>query len=186
MKTFLAAALAAIHLAAPAGADEVEDALEAALDAYRAGDMAVAQEEIDYAGALLSQMKAEGLAGFLPEAMEGWTREDGETQALGAAMFGGGMTAEARYVRDDRSVTIALMADNPMVAAMAGMFENAAALGSIGKVKRINRQKVVITPDGELQALVGRRIMVSIDGDAPIEDKEAYFAAIDAAALKEF
>ncbi len=186
MKSLLAAALAALTFAAPAGADEIEDALQAALDAYRAGDMGAAREEIDYAGTLLSQMKAEGLAAFLPDAREGWTREDGETQALAGAMFGGGMTAEARYVKDEMTVTVTLMADNPMVTAMAGMFENAAALGSMGKVTRINRQKAVVTQDGELQALVARRIMVSIKGDAPIEDKEAYFAAMDIDRLKDF
>ena len=133
----------------------------------------------------MSQLKAEGLAGFLPAPMEGWTREDAEAQAMGAAAFGGGLTAEAAYAKDGRTVVIRMMADNPMVAAMAGMFGNVAALGSMGKVRRINRQTVVVTPQGELQALVDRRIMISIEGDAPIEDKEAYFAAIDLAGLKD-
>ncbi len=66
------------------------------------------------------------------------------------------------------------------------MFGNAALMGSMGKVKRIGRQKVVITNDGELQAMVDNRIFIQVTGRAPVEDKEAYFGAIDLAGLKDF
>lgn len=180
------AGLVAAGLPAPAHADEIEDSIAAALSAYQAGDIALAKEELDFAGQLLSQMKAEGLAGFLPAAMSGWTREDGETQAIGAAMMGGGQSASATYTRGSDTVDIQLLADNPMIAAMAGMFANPAALGAMGSVKRIGREKVVVTSDGELQALVNNRILVQVTGSASLEDKEAYFAAIDMAGLKDF
>ena len=58
-------------------------------------------------------------------------------------------------------------------------------MGSMGKVKRINRQKVVITNDNEIQTLIDGRIMIQISGNADLEAKEAYFKAIDLKALKE-
>lgn len=190
MKTIFRAPLAALAIAAlslPAQADEIEDSLQMALEAYQAGDINAAKEEIDYAAQLIAQMKAAGLSGFLPEALPGWTRAEAD-QGGGAAMmgFGGGMMASATYSRGGDMIEIQLMADNQMVTSMAMMFGNAAMMGSLGQVKRIKRQKVVITNQGELQAMIDGRILVQISGQSPVEDKEAYFATLDLNGLKDF
>ena len=78
------------------------------------------------------------------------------------------------------------MADNQMVTSMAMMFGNTAMMGSMGQVKRIKRQKVVVTKRGELQAMIDNRIFVQISGSAPVEDKEAYFEALDMRGLQDF
>ena len=179
------AALIGVIGVAPAQADDVEDALEMALEAYRAGDLAVAKEEIDFAAQLIAQKKAAALADYLPEPLPGWERMD-DGGGGQAGMFGGGMSASATYTRDRDRVEVQFMANNQMVTAMAGMFGNAAMMGSMGEVKRINRQKVVITQAGELQTLVDNRIFITISGNAPVEDKEAYFEAIDLRALEDF
>ena len=181
-----AAALAIVGFCASAHADEVEESLEMALEAYLAGDINAAKEEIDFAAQLLAQMKAAGLSGFLPDALPEWTRTEDQGGSQGAAMFGGGMSAKATYTHGNDRVEIQLMADNQMVTAMAGMFANPQMMGSLGEVKRINRQKVVITQAGELQALIDNRILVQITGRAPMPDKEAYFAALDLRGLKDF
>lgn len=189
MKTILRAAMAAIligGLSLPAQADEIEEALQMALEAYQAGDINAAMEEIDYAAQLIAQLKAVGLSGFLPDPLPDWARVKGEDKTQTAAVLGGGMTANATYTRGNDGIEIQLMANNQMVIAMAAMFGNAAMMGSMGQIKRIKRQKVVITPQGELQAMINNRILVQITGRAPIEDKEAYFAAIDLRGLKEF
>jgi hypothetical protein len=170
-------------LAVPAAADEVEEAVAAALDAYRAGDMALAKEELDYASSLVGQMKAEGFSGFLPDPMPGWTRTIDDGQADGAALFGG-VTASAAYVdAAGAEVAIQMMADNPMVASMGAMFSNPAMMGAMGKLIRAGRQKAVLTADGEIQALVANRVLVTIGGDAPEAAKIAYFKLIDFKAL---
>ena len=128
--------------------------------------------------------KAEGLKGFLPEPMDGWTREDNETQNVAA--FGGGQVASARYSHGTDDVEIQLMADNQMVTAMAAMFGNAAMMGAMGTVKRINRQKLVVTNEGEVQSLINNRIMVQISGSADADTKLAYFEAMDMDGLKDF
>ncbi|MEM9061210.1 MAG: hypothetical protein AAGD13_12185 [Pseudomonadota bacterium] len=171
-------------LALQAQADEVEETMEAALEAYRAGDIKAAKEEIDFVSQLLGQLKAEGLKGFLPAAMDGWTREDNETQNVGA--FGGGQIASATYSNGSDRLEIQLMADNQMVTAMGAMFGNATLMGAMGTVKRINRQKLVVTNDGEVQTLINNRIMVQITGSADVDSKLAYFEALDMDGLKNF
>jgi hypothetical protein len=128
MKSVLGAAALSLAIALPATADEFTDALEAALEAYRAGDVQRAKEEVEFAVQLLGQMKAEGLTRFLPPPLPGWTRELQDTQAAPAALLGGGIFAGADYRRDGVTVTIQLMADSPMVAAMGAMLGNFAAM----------------------------------------------------------
>ena len=171
-------------LVLPAQADEVEETMAAALEAYRAGDIKAAKEEIDFVSQLLGQLKAEGLKGFLPEPLEGWTREDNETQNVAA--FGGGQMASATYSNGSDQLEIQLMADNQMVTAMAAMFGNAAMMGAMGTVKRINRQKLVLTNDGEIQSLINNRILVQINGSADADTKLAFFEALDMDGLKDF
>ena len=131
-------------------------------------------------------MKATGLSEFLPDALPGWTRDEDNQGSQASMAFGGGMNTSATYTRETDRITIQLMADNQMVSAMAGMFNNSAMLGTMGQVKRIKRQKVVITQRGELQAMINNRIFVQIEGKSPIEEKEAFFAAIDIRGLKDF
>jgi hypothetical protein len=185
MRAAITAALMLV-LAVPALADEVEDSIDAALKAYRAGDVKTAKEELDFAAQLISQMRAESLRALLPAPMPGWQREDveGDTQAMPA--FGGGQMAGARYTKGEDSVEIQIMADNQMVTAMGAMFSNMALLGSMGMVKRVGDEKVVVTPDGQLQSLVDGRIMVQIGGTADDEAKLGYFEAIDLERLKGF
>lgn len=187
MKRMLACLLVPALLAGPVMADDFEESIEAALEAYRDGDIKAAKEEIDFAAQLLSQMKAAGLQSLLPEPMDGWTREDGDgSEAAAISAFGGGQMASATYRRGDETVDIQLMANNQMVSALGAMFSNPALMGAAGKVKRIARQKVVVTPEGEFQAMVDGRIMIQLTGSADAETKEEYFKAIDFKGLKEF
>ena len=178
-----AALLVAALTAGTAKADEFTDTIEAAMEAYQAGDIKTAKEEIDFAAQLLGQLKAEGLTGFLPPALDGWEREIGDTQSMAA--FGGGQMASATYTRDGQTVEIQLMAGNQMVTAMGAMFSNPALMGAAGKVKRINRQKVVITKQGEIQTLINQ-VLVQISGSADVDAKEEYFGEMDVEGLKTF
>jgi len=189
MKTVIRATVAALVIGSfgmPAQADEIEDSLQMALEAYQAGDINATKEEIDYVAQLIAQLKAADLSGLLPAALPDWTRAEAEQGGQAIMGFGGGMAASATYTRENDTIEIQLMADNQMVTSMAMMFGNAAMMGSMGQVKRIKRQKVVITNQGELQAMIDNRIFVQISGRSPIEDKEAYFAALDISGLKDF
>lgn len=169
-------------------ADDVEDALALALDAYRAGDIKTAQEEVAFASQVLSQMKAAGLHDFLPVAPEGWTRELSQGTGAATAGLGGGSMAEANYrhAADGLDASVQIMVGGQFVGAMAGMFGNSALLGTLGEVRRINRQQVVITNEGDIQSLVDNRIMINVGGSAPMEVKEDLFRAINLDALTHF
>jgi hypothetical protein len=184
-RTMLAGALA-LGAVGPAAADAVEDAMAAALKAYRAGDMATAKEELDLAAALMDQAEAEGLAAFLPEAMDGWTKTESEASATPALMFGGGFSASAIYESAGDTVEIELFANNPMVAAMAPMLASPQLMAAAGEVRRVRGQRYVVTPDGQAMALVDGRILVRVSGSASENSRIAYFEAIDFEALAGF
>ncbi len=186
MKQFVVALCLAAGLGSASAADEIEDAIAAGLEAYRAGDVAGAREELDYAATLLGQKKAAGLAAFLPPAFDGWTRSDGDASAAGAALFGGGLNASADYTRGADMVEIQIMADSPMVAGMGAMLGNPAMMATQGEVRRVGRQRYVVTADGGVMALVGGRALVQLSGSAAREDKIAYFEAIDFSGLEAF
>lgn len=169
-------------LSAPATADEIADALRSALEAYESGDVAGAHEEAGYATQLLAQEKASGLTEFLPEALPGWTRTIGESQAHTTVMFGGGMTADASYANPEGlQVEIQLLADSPM----AAMFANPAMMGMLGQVRRINRVNFSIDPEGDIQGMVGA-VLVQVSGSASEADKVAYLETMDFRGLAAF
>lgn len=185
MKRLVLAAVLTASLS-PASADEIEDAIAAGLEAYRAGDIAGAKDELDYAATLLGQQKAASLSAFLPPAFDGWTRSDGDASAAGAALFGGGLNASASYARGAETIEIQIMADSPMVATMGAMLGNPAMMATQGEVRRVGRQRYVVSPDGGIMALVGNRALVQMSGSAAREDMIAYFEAIDFAGLEAF
>lgn len=174
--------------AGAASADEFTDTLESALRAYNDGDVAGAQQDVDYAEKLLGAMKAESLARFLPAAQAGWTREDADVAESGGvmAMLGGGTTAAATYRKaDGTEMTITLVANSPMVSGLAGIIGGVASIGGGGKPMRIQRTEFA-NNDGELQGVVAGKVMISVSGGAPIEDKTAYLETMDFKALADF
>lgn len=183
--TRLLAPLALIALPlAPVVADEVTDTLQSAIDAYEAGDVTYALEELTYAQQLMQAMKAEGLVAFLPSAPPGWTRKIETEMNQGLAMMGGGTGAEATYSGEGHTVTVSLMVDNPMVSAMAVVIGNPMVMGTQGALIRIGRQKF-LHQDGDLIGLVDGRILVQASG-APKDDMLPLLEEIDYRGLAEF
>jgi hypothetical protein len=182
------AATAATLLAAasPVAADEFTDVVESALEAYAEGDITVAREELDYAMQLLTAMKADSLSTFLPEPLDGWTREqaDVEGAAPAMAMFGGGTAAAATYRRGAEEMTITLLANSPMVSGIGAMVSGMASLGGSQTV-RIQRTQFSV--DGEeMQGVAGGKVLVSVAGNASVEDKTAHLETMDFRALSDF
>lgn len=180
----------ALLLASAAGwasADDFTDTIESAKQAYADGDISGAKEELAYATQLLGQMRAGQLEKFLPDALDGWERKEAKGQSnAGAAMFGGGTTANAEYRRGKDRVKISIVTDSPMLASMGMLFSNPALSGSQGTMKRINRQKVLVKKNGNISAMIDKRIMLEIKGRAPAKEFEAYFKAIDIKGLKSY
>ena len=81
-------------------------------------------------------------------------------------------------------MTITLVANSPMVSGIAAMIGGMAAMGG-GKPMRIQRTEFA-NNDGELQGVVNGKVMISVSGDATVEDKTAYLEAMDFKGLAEF
>ncbi len=186
MQKFLLAVAAGLLAAIPLRADPVTDALKTAIAAYEEGDVQYALDEITNAQRLIAEQKTAGLAEFLPAAPEGWSREVSAEANSAMALMGGGIMAEASYHNGDRSesFTIKLIADNPMVAQMGAMFGNAALVGQMGKVRRINRVRF-LEQDRTLQAMIGNRVLLQAEGGAP-DLMEPVLAGMDLSALEKF
>ena len=148
-----------------ARADEVSDALQAALDAYNAGDLAKTAQEMTMATQALGTQQSALLAALLPAAPEGYTREDTADFAKGFAMAGGGTGAEATYSSADgnTSFKLSFIADNPMVATMGAMLGNAQMMAMMGKVVTVGDQPL-LSQDGSISALVNARVLFQAQG----------------------
>ncbi len=160
-KIALASALSLATFAGASTADEVTDTLNSALAAYEDGDIQYALEELDFAKQLMNTMKGDALSGFLPDAPDGWSRTDSAEMGAGLAFMGGGVGAEAEYNNGNETITITITANNPMIAAMAGMMGNAAAMGI--PLVRVGREKFM-NQDGDLTAMIGNQVMVQASG----------------------
>lgn len=147
-------------------ADDVTDALNAALDAYEDGDVSFALEELNFALQILQSMQQNTFQQFLPEAPAGWVREIDKDMNAGLAMMGGGTGASAQYRAENGSgsYSVTLVSDNPMVMSMGAMIANAGVMGM--EVKRVGRQRVAIGENQAL-ALVNNRVLVNIEGNDP-------------------
>lgn len=183
MRLSFAAALVA-SFAAPVWADDVTETIQSALDAYNEGDIAYATEELNFALQLLKEMRADDLRSFLPEPLDGWTREIDADAAAAVGMMGG-TGAVATYVSDDDNFTITIVMDSPMVTGMAPLLSNPAVAASSGaRMVRVGREKFV-SLDGDLNGLIGNRILVQADGD-DTDAIVAHLETMDFRALSQF
>lgn len=181
MTRFIALVLTA-NLALPAIADEVTDTLNSAIEAYEAGDLQYALDELEFARQKLMEMKTDSLGAFLPAAPDGWSVEVNSEMNAALGMMGGGVGAEANYSGPSgQKVKLNLLADNPMVASMGAMIAGASAMGL--KVERIGRQRFALQ-DKQLMALVGNRVLVQAEGD--LDAARMLLSQIDFKALSGF
>jgi hypothetical protein len=184
-KAFLGAAfVAASFIVTPAFADEIEDQINDALKAYSSGDLAAAKLALDDASQMIATKNAGALGAVLPEALSGWTAEEVDSNAAGAAMFGGGIQAGRKYRKGETNVEINVMGDSPMLATVMPMLANSAMAAAMGKVTKIGKNRALQTNDGQIMLVVGNRFLVTIDGSGTMEDKTAYANAIDFAKLE--
>lgn len=155
----------AIGATLPAAADDVSDALHAALDAYDAGNLAKTGESITLAMQGLGTQQSAMLAALLPAAPTGWTATPTTDFARGFGIMGGGARAETRYDKADRSqsFTLSFIADNPMVASMGAMLGNAQMMAMMGKVVKVGDQPLLQT-DNNLSTLVNNRVLFQAQG----------------------
>lgn len=170
MRKVIFATCALIALAPPAFADDVTDALEAAMAAYASGDLNGTAAQVIAAGKAVQALQAGRLQALLPEAPSGWTREVDAEAANGMAMMGmAGTMISARYAdAGGNGFTLTLTADSPLVASMAGVLGNAQMMQMMGKVTKVGGQDM-LEQGSDLSALVGNRVLVQAQGMEPTD-----------------
>ncbi len=169
----------------PALADDVTDSIDEALDYYKNGEYTDAVDSLNYASQLIQQKKSENLTTFLPEPLEGWTSKEPESKSAGAAMFGGGISAERKYSKGKNRITIEIIADSPMLQSVMMMFSNPMyATSDGGKLEKIKRQKAIVkfkpeSMSGEIKIVVANRFLVTVKGNKTTKkDLKDYAKAI--------
>lgn len=178
--------IAFVAFSAIGHADDITDSINEALQYYKNGEYADAVGSLNYASRLIQQKKGKGLESFLPEPLSGWTAQEANSQTAGAAMFGGGVTAERKYSKGSGSITVQIITDSPLMQGVMMMFSNPMfAASDGGKLEKIERQKAIVKFDatnkqGEIKIVVANRFFVLIEGEAITEeDLKAYAKAID-------
>ena len=163
-------ALVCAGLPLVASADDIDDAIKAATEHYKAGELSKAIAQLDYASTLIRQEKGEQVKQAFPAAPSGWEAEDAEAEVAGAAMFGGGISASRSYYNDEQRIEMQLMMDSPMLQAFSMMLSNPSMIamsgGKITKVQGIQAVQKIEDCEMELQFVTASGAMVTLTGDS--------------------
>lgn len=182
-----AALLLAVASVSAAHADDVTEQIDQALKAYQSHDTRTAIAALDAAANLLRQSRAEGLKKLLPAAPYGWTADQAEATAVGAAMLGGGTTASRTYRNGSQRVEVQIIADSPVLQGMAALLGSPfAAIGGMQTVV-VGGLRMSYSPDGNSYiTMVADKIIVKVEGskETPDATLKSFISTIDFAAIE--
>jgi len=177
---------AGLCIAMQSQADDILDSIDEAVKSYKNGAYSEAVNNLNYAVQLIQQKKGDVLAKLFPPALDGWEALDASSQVAGAAMFGGGLSAERQYTKGSSSVTLRVVADSPMLQGMMMLLTNPMfATSDGGKLERVAKQKALVKYDpanrsGDINIPVANRFLVTIEGSGvDKEDLRSYAEGID-------
>lgn len=174
-------------------ADEVEEQIQEATQAYQEGRYADAIEELEFAVGQIQELRNQRYLTLLPEAPPGWEAQEGEAQTARMALMGGGTHLMREYVRDEEQITIEMMADSPMLAALNVVLNNPAMLAGTPNTQPYRYKtykgikKIQDGGDVEISLLVGSNTLIQLKG-VNLEDPETletFLDAMDFARIKE-
>ncbi|MDH3328008.1 MAG: hypothetical protein OEM01_02120 [Desulfobulbaceae bacterium] len=183
MKFFFLACSFIIILCPNLRADDVLNILDEAVKQYNSGDYSGAASNLDYASQLIRQKKSELMKELLPEPFPGWEAEEADAQALGTAVFGGGINVSRTYTKKTSKVTIDIISDAPVMQSLVMIINNPMLAGaSGGKLETIKGQRAIIqynetTRDGEVNIVIGNSILVTVKGQKVDRVEMVEFAA---------
>lgn len=156
--------------------DEVVEQIELGLELYQDEDYGGAITELEFAINDIRKLMSGRIAATFPEAPDGWTADEVASAGGGgaAAMLGGGGTMlERKYLQDDGSgqLEASMMIDNPMVQAMAAMFNNPALVAAQPNTERVRmgRESAIVKwepnrSQAEVTLLLDGRILMQVKG----------------------
>ena len=187
----------AIMVPGPGGAtvtgDDVLATIQQAVRQYEQGDYAGAASNLEYAAQLVRQKKSEKLKQVLPPPLAGWEAGPATAQAVGTAVFGGGVTVSRTYTRDSSLVTVEIVSDSPVLQSVMMMLNNPMFAGASGGVLQMihGHQAIVKYSEadhgGDISMVIGNQLMVTVRGErVGLQDLLAYAGAVDFTALDRY
>lgn len=166
-------------------ADKVETRIQGATEAYQEGDYADAIEELESAVAEIQEKLNQRYLMLLPEAPAGWEAREGEAQTDRMALMGGGTHLIREYVRDEEQITVEMMANSPMLAALNIVLNNPAMLAGTPNTEPYRYKtyrgikKIQDNGNVEVSLLVGNTTLIQLKG-SNLEDPETLEKFLDA------
>ncbi|HOZ00244.1 MAG TPA: hypothetical protein PLG20_00405 [Candidatus Syntrophosphaera sp.] len=168
--------LLTLNLFAENPRDEAVQSLDNAKQLLQKDQYVQAQDEINFALSKISEILAEQLLKFIPEAPAGFKLEDKDSQALGqaGAIIGGAntITATATYTKDDAELKLQIMIGGSLggSSGLMGLATMFGGMGNAGKTVRVkgyngNQQFDKDESSGTLTVNVGSKITVMVTGE---------------------
>jgi len=164
-------ALPAISWAAD---DPVLKSIDEAARLYKEGGYTAALSSLDAASQIIRQKKCSSLEKLLPRPMSGWSVQQAGTGTAGNTVFGGAITAEQRYAKEQSLITVRFSMDSPMMQSMMMMLNNPIFSASAGTAERINGQKAIVDfneTSGNINVVIGSNILITIEGKSITRDE---------------
>jgi hypothetical protein len=176
-------------LTTPARANDVTDQINQALGAYQKQNLSAAITALDTAASLIRQKKTEAWKVGFPAPLPGWSADKAQGTALAPALLGGATTVSRVYHKDEKSVTVSIIADSPIVSTIAAFLSNT-VVGLIGNSEVAvvgGRRALYSKDDNSFQTLVGDKVLVKVEGSHGIDDPvlREWFQSIDYAKLEQ-
>ena len=194
LKRLLALVLLSLAPPVSAQADAIGDQIQAAAQAYEAGELRKAVQTLQFAAAAIREKINQSLLQLLPEPLAGWEAEAPEARASGgiATMILGTNLRRRYYRTDGAAVEISITADSPFLSMMGMMLSNPILLQSDPDTQLYTwqgypglRKRVRESGSWEISLLIKNRILIQVSGtQADQKTLETYLKALDFAAIE--
>lgn len=121
-----------------------------------------------------------GFGEFLPASLGAdWNRTEPQTMPAEVSLFGGGRSTRAAYIQGDETCVVTITGESPMLQGLSMPFSNPALVNVTGaRMTRVGDERVIVKPDGEVQALAGS-YLIQYTGSCSEQSKFAYVAITD-------
>ena len=180
---------------AGARADEISDTIERAKTLYQEGKYSEASSELQFVVGQIQNLQAEQLKKLLPDPLAGWTAEEATASTAPMGFFGGGVTANKTYNKEDtgESIEIQIITQSPLLQTVMMFLTNPMMLAAEpnAKLVRVKGEKAVEKfsaqdKEGELSLILEGKTLITVTG-SEISDKNIlykYMEKIDFEVMK--
>ncbi len=190
----IVALTACLTLTFPTQADEVTDQLDAARQAYEAGQLHSAADTLNFVVAKIKEQMTAGLLKLLPEPLAGWQADPAQSESAGLASMIVGTNLGRRYFREDGAeVNLSVTADSPLLPMLTMFLSSPFMMQADPNTKpyTIKGQRGIIKHDGqtnehEVTLMIGNRILVQGKGTGMADGSavQQYIEALDLDAIQ--